>query len=534
MLREWHDDQIVAIGWPWHGRVITFGDVSTLELAGGESMSLPRFNAAARVTWAFDMGRPDIPDPVVEAVGGAWWGRAILRDGYFWAGLVPDGGGFYNTARQVAPLWWADDDPRRPQILNYPSFSGSALTLSWLNSDGTPALVMRGFSNAELGQGVDQPLCAAKSTGGWRLVGQGADYFIGWIFLGAFQNRLLFALRMTAPSSGGTSLPHPTGTAPGSSPGGAPEGYCGLVEVAVDKQLFGPDGDPDLHLQLTVLESRQTALGNPTYSLSDVTAPGGGSRNRDEETEQTSALLTAWYDVEGNVRTARYSRRQLATYDYVSSAVDDRHWDLTRSTEFELLYGGSVVDQRYLSEQLAIDQVGASLSVSRTVSESGLDDDVSDWSGTYAAGASIVPEPFAVFRAGQGLVMGSVAYIFTLPGMGNVLREQDVRLLWLAAHSNNVASLCRSREPYDYPGGGDLMQVEAYSGPAIGPAGVVPGTMNRLVDRPRTSVGPFYRGFFSDAGQRWVLGTGNPVTGQVARANDYYGWPDGYPSISWV
>lgn len=532
MLREWHDDEIVAIGWPWHGRVVSLGGVSTLELAGGGSMPLPRFNDARAVTWTFDMGRPDIPDPVVEAAGGAWWGRAIMRDGYFWSGLRPDGSGFFTTARRIVPLWWEEDDEPTAQIVDYPIFTDT-FTLGWRNADGVQQSVTRSWSLAERGQGTDQPLCAAKNTAGeWRLVGQSADYSIRWSFMGAHKNRMLFAQTLLA--FGGVGLPHPTGTAPGSSPGGAPVSYCGLVEVIVDKALFGPTGDPAVHLNINMLEDRETALGNPTYSLIDTTAPGGGSRNRDEETEQTSALLTAWYDNDGTVRTARYNRRQVATYDYVSTAVDDRHWDLTRSTEFELLYGGSVVDEHSLSEQLEIDQVGATLTATRTVTESGLPDDVATWTGTYAGGSGIEPDPFAVFRAGQGLVMGSVAYILTLPGEGNVLREQDVRLMWLVAHSNNVASLCRSREPYDYPGGGDLMQVEAYSGPAIGPAGIVASSMSRTLDRPRTVVGPFYRSFFSEVGQRWVNGTGNPVTGQIVRADDYYGWPGGYPQISWV
>lgn len=534
MLRKFHDDKIAAIGWPWHGRVVTLGADKTLELPGGGTMPLPNFYAAGQVTWAFDMGLPDTPDPVVEAAGGAWWGRAILRDGYFWSGLVPAGDGFYNTARQIAPLWWADDEPRRPQILDYPSFSGSTLALSWRNSVGTQAQVTRSFSNDALGQGMDQPLCAALNAAGWRLVGQSSDYFVRWGFLGAYQNRMLFGLKLIAASGASIGLPHPPATAPlSSSPAGAPDCYCGLVEVVIDKALFGPEVDPDTHIALTVLENRDQALGSPTHSLSDVTAPGGNSRARSEETEQTSALLTAWYDLDGVVRSARYSRRQVATLDYSAPTVDERHWSVTRSTNVELLYGGSVVDQRSLSERLEIDQVVETLTATRTVSESGVDDDVANWSGTYAGG-SIAPDPLPVFRAGQGLVMGCVAYILTLPGQGNVLREQDVRLVWLAAHSNNVASLCRSREPYDYPDGVNTMQVEAYSGPAIGPAGVVPGSMNRVLDRPRTPVGPFYRGFFSEVGQRWVLGTGNPITGQIARANDYYGWPGGYPSISWV
>lgn len=542
MLREWHDDKIVACGWPWHGLVISRRAENggllppEIRLPNGTTMQLPSFSHDSQVTWLFDMGMPDVPDPAVEAMGGAWWGRAIMRNGNYWSGARAESPGFSSFDR-IIPLWWPSEEPdQRPKLrkVEYIGVVSGSLSISWIDGGVTRSLA-RSITRDEIGQGISEAQCAAKDfNGNWRLVGASNDYSVTLLFLGAYANRLLYGIRLRADTSA-SGLSAPPGTAQGSSSdGGAPEALFGLVEVVVDEALFGPDGDPDLHIHLTVLENRQTALGNPTYSLSDVTVPGGVNRTRAETTEQSSALLTAWYDRAGNVKTARYNRRQVATFDHISASPNDRHWKVTRSTNVELLYAGAVVDQRSLSESLEIDQVEAALTVSRTISESGVEDDTAHWEGTYAGGSGIVPNPLPVFRAGQGLVMGVVAYILTLPVHGNVLREQDVRLIWLVAHSNNVSSLCRSREPYDYPAGTNVMEVEAYSGPAIGPAGIAPGVMTRTIARSRSVRGAYYRSFFSHAGVGWVLGTGNPATGQIVRADDYYGYPNGFPVLSWV
>ncbi|WP_395505942.1 hypothetical protein [Ectopseudomonas hydrolytica] len=542
MLLEWHDDKIEACGWPWHGLVISRRTAAggllppEIRLPNGATMALPYFRHEWGVTWLFDMGLPDVPDPAVAAMGGAWWGRAIMRNGYCWSGARAASPGF-PSFDQIIPLWWpAEESGQQPKLrkIEYIGAVSSSLRISWIDG-GVYRSLARNFTPADIGQGVSEAQCAAKDVNGnWRLVGASNDYSVTLLFLGAHANRLLFGVRLRAATSA-TTLPEPPGTARGSSSdSGAPECLFGLVEVVVDDELFGPDGDPDTHIQLTVLENRQTALGNPTYSLSDVTAPGGVNRTRVETTEQLSALLTAWYDKAGNVRTTRYNRQQVATFDYVSASVNDRHWNVTRSTNIELLYNAAVVDQRSLGERLEIDQADATLTVARTISETGIEDDLAHWEGAYSGGSGIVPNPLPVFRAGQGLVMGVVAYILTLPVHGNVLREQDVRLIWLVAHSNNVSSLCRSREPYDYPAGTDVMDVEAYSGPAIGPAGVVPSVMTRTIVRSRSVRGAYYRSFFSHAGVWWVIGAGNPATGEIARANDYYGYPNGGPALSWV
>ncbi|MGK8439014.1 hypothetical protein ACRS3X_17070 [Ectopseudomonas hydrolytica] len=445
MLRDFDDDEVMTCGWPWHGLVTNVGGAITIDLPTG-SQPLQRFSMSAGAPiWLFDMGLPDIEDPAAAEVGGAWWGRAIFRGGRFWSGVRPDGSGFFETIDPVVALWWpADPEPRRPQIIGYPPLT-NALQIAW-RADGVSYVATRTWTAAELQQGTDQPLIAAKdSNGGWRLVGQAADYSVRWVFAGASENRMLFLVRIEAGASAPVTLPEPPGTARGgSSPGGAPDGYCGLVEVVVDKALFAPGGDINIHTSINVIENRETALGSPTYSLTDVTAPGGNSRTRTEQTEQASALLGAWYDGDGNIRTARYNRRQVATFDYLATASDQRAWDLTRSTEFELLHGGSVVAERTLSEALHIEQTGATAAAWRTISETGEADDTADWSGAYVGGSGFEPTPFPIFRAGQGLVMGVVAYILTLPGLGNVLREQDVRLMWLTLHGFNVASLCRS------------------------------------------------------------------------------------------
>lgn len=82
------------VGWPWHGmlryapafghslqlpdgRVIESGaPVSANPLDGNWNLTLGDGD-----TYLWDLGLPGLPDPEIESKGGAWWGKAILRQG---------------------------------------------------------------------------------------------------------------------------------------------------------------------------------------------------------------------------------------------------------------------------------------------------------------------------------------------------------------------------------------------------------------------------------------------------------------------
>lgn len=253
-----------------------------------------------------------------------------------------------------------------------------------------------------------------------------------------------------------------------------------------------------------------------------------------EAAEEKSALLTAWYGPGGVIRTARYSRRQECVRESTYTSEENWYGIARRNTKIDLIYQGAVVESRTLAESISTRYLMPISTIERKITETGVDDDITVWSEDYPLLTNSIPLPLPCFRAGQGLVMGVVAYTFTVPSYGNVLREQDVRLMWLVAHSNNTASICRSREPYEYPEGQNYFDVEVYAGPAIGPNGPVGSAQVRTLRRQRTPNGPYIRSFFHDP--RWIRGVGNPVTGEVARASDYVDVPAGHSVIyiGWV
>lgn len=536
MLIDVHDDEVIALGWPWHGLACTQAGASWIELEGGERVDVDRFEHA-NDTWIFDAGRSDVSDPAVEAAGGSWWGRAIIRGGLFFSGCWVNPLTWplsIQRADAVVPLCWPSEPNTPPQMIYHDTLGESSTRIAWKAEGGVQQVYLSRWTATQLGQGTDQPLCAAKYTtssggNGWRLVGQTeGEYSVRFKFLGAHQNRLLFGLRLATNQTSGQALADPPGTSSGSSISGAPQALCGLVELELDRALFGAESDPSEHIALHVLEDRGAALGQPTYSLVDQEASDGHSRLRIETTGETGALLTAWYAPDGTVRTARFSRYQRAEYDYLYTT--SRRWKTSRRTEFTLLYGGSVVDERVLGEELEIVGAEGTTSITRRIYTTGEPDDVATWTDAYAAGSSLAPSPPAVFRAGANLVMGAVTYIVTIPGQGNVLREQDIRMIWLVAHSNNVASICASREPYDYPAGSNSYIVDVYSGRAIGPAGPVGGVMSASISKARAALYPYLRSFFAIGA--WIQGTGQPLTGAVVRAKDYVDRPGA--QMSWV
>ncbi|MDO9625133.1 MAG: hypothetical protein Q7J46_14215 [Pseudomonas sp.] len=554
MLRDVADEEILAVGWPWHGRAVTIavsGVGSTvIEMPDSTVVAVDIFRHADN-THLFDMGLPDIPEPAVEAAGGAWWGRAILRSFGMSEGRVQcywgSGSGLDWGERPAyqalpgVPLWWPGEDGPRMLFIDL-SVSSTAFIAQWQLGD-TGFTSSRSFTAAGLGQAGGQPACAARSSDpssqAWLEIPKGGTGDMRWTLLSFTGSRVLYGLTLTA-GPGSTGLPHPTGTDPGGFGSASPSGYHGLIEIELNESVLDPEADHSTAITLRVIENRSVALGNPGSDAADSSSAETGSRNYRAEQTQQSGLLTAWYGTDGTIRSARYNRHQLSTLvSTLSETV--KTWRLYRTTTMELTYGGSTVDARTLSESLDItasyelNDAGLyesrHLTVQRKITETGEEDDIVSYDGP-SYGVTYNPDPLPVYMPGAHMVMGVVAYIVNLNVFGNVLDEQDVRLLWFVPHSNNCASICRSREPYEYPDGGNLSYIDASAGPAIGPNGPVAGGMSRTIPRPRTTPGPYWRSFFAAAGIRWLMGTANPVTGQVARSDDFY--ITNLYGISWV
>lgn len=558
MLNDLDDDEIVAFGWPWHGLVKIGQDVQVVQSNGSVKtlvgVNPNNFYLGRNATWVFDRGRPDVADPIIEAEGGAWWGRAIMRDGLFWTGATWEtfANGKPSSKRQDFsgfPLWWEDapDAPtERAVVYIYGSSNGAVLAADIVSHQ---RLVTRTFTLNALGQGLDQPPVAAlrgQHGSDWALAGiDPGDMVVNGEFCGAHQNRLLFLLYAQALSSA-SSIPTPralSATSLGHTPQAPvdpPRAPCGLIEVEIDRGLFGSDWDANAHLSVRVVEDRKQALGNPRHNRyqGGHTLPGDTLATVTEEVSETSALLTAWYDPAGNIRTARFNRVQrVATTDRrltQNGAFVGNYMTYSNHAKLELSYDGLVVDSRILNETIERNAGATSYSFTRIISATGEEDDVAIFSDDrYRGTGGAVPEVNAE-RAGGNLSFATYAYILQLEGV-DVLRKQDIRMLHMTRHSNNVASICTSSEPYDYPSGGASYSVQAVSGPAIGPNGPAGGTMSATLTKRRTSWPTWSRSFFSLDTRRWSAGAGNPITGQFVRAVDHY---DGSSvegsSLTWV
>lgn len=389
-LMPW-DGEVARMGWPWHGKIRQ----PDKDLAG--YVTLP--NGATRPaiahygTWPmnhthlFDMGLPDQDDPQVEEQGGKWWGRTILRGGgnydyqLYYGGATTSAEGQSYTGEapfRGLPLWWdSDEEPRRPLYVDiYLNLEQGSYYLDFWTKGGTIHTLRKKITLEDVGQGAGQPECAVKD-----LLGSNFDY---WFFgdnvkldylklLGVYRNRLLLGVVVTQ-GEGMRQIDPPPGTSvvSGSSPSGAPQGLYGLVEVTIAPDIRDPEADHSQTVTIDVIENRQAALGNPVHQVTDESSQPGDPIETTlylEEWNQTSGLLTAWYDAQGNIETARYNRRHYALKEYRNEPGVTTRTATERTSEVALLSGsGSVVDSSVLTEQFeAIYIPGTGLQITRTV-----------------------------------------------------------------------------------------------------------------------------------------------------------------------
>ncbi|MBN0864131.1 hypothetical protein JTL79_35135, partial [Pseudomonas aeruginosa] len=106
---------------------------------------------------------------------------------------------------------------------------------------------------------------------------------------------------------------------------------------------------------IDVIENRQKALGNTGHQETEESSHTGDPIETTvyrEEWNQNSGLLTAWYDAQGNIKTARYNRRHYALKEYRNEPGVTTRTATERSSEVALLSGsGPVVDSTVLTEQ---------------------------------------------------------------------------------------------------------------------------------------------------------------------------------------
>lgn len=396
--------------------------------------------------------------------------------------------------------------------------------LDFWTKGGTIHTLRKKITLEDVGQGAGQPECAVKD-----LLGSNFDY---WFFgdnvkldylklLGVYRNRLLLGVVVTQ-GEGMRQIDPPPGTSvvSGSSPSGAPQGLYGLVEVTIAPDIRDPEADHSQTVTIDVIENRQAALGNPVHHVTDESSQPGDPIETTlyrEEWNQTSGLLTAWYDAQGNIHTARYNRRHYAVKEYRNEPGVTTRTATERSSEVALLSGsGSVVDSAVLTEQFeAIYIPGTGLQITRTVKCTGEPDDVTTYTDPDHTGGPVVTPPTTTFPPGMHIVNTVVTYQWLVNGE-NMLANQDQHQVWLAALSNNSAAICHIRDPFDYPEGQTTTTVSVRQGPAVHLGGVTSGTVTDTMTKSKPAH-EYRRGFFWEPADRWVRASCNPITGELSR-----------------
>lgn len=528
-------DDVVASGWPWHGRIVHERTAARgrVELPGGAvTDDIVRVNGG--FTYLFDPGLPDIQSDLIESMGGAWWGRAILRSP---AGSTSPtwGGGLRDRLNNsAADLWGVPlvlrDDQGGSSVaffrLNDVALGDNGLAIQLL-VDVRSHTYNYPLTRSELGQGAGQPAMLVQRTeyAGrffWTDDPHGGGTFVR--LLDFKENRLLFAVILN-----GSLIAESYGYGPLRVGSDYPVCYAGLFEIEILPTILEPETDPLDATVFRLIQDRAAALGDPVREAHDVTGGSvspGVPINRDylERWTQTGGLLAAWYGDDGGIETVTYDRIQECTLYWVGGELTPAEVMTTRRTTTMRVRapGGVLVDELVMQEVLL--QRRSTRTVTRTISITGQDDDVT--AGEFLASRRFNSEPFECYPPGAHTVAAVVSYVYTSGG-SNVLEYQDIRTAWLLPYSNRMGCIALIREPYDYPPGSDEMPVQFQFRPIATPAGAAGGTSEFSGIHNRGAAnGPYHRGLMHSefTGLRW--GSYNPVTDEVARytLTHVYSW----------
>ncbi|HCR1655322.1 TPA: hypothetical protein ONA94_002451, partial [Pseudomonas aeruginosa] len=426
------------------------------------------------------------------------------------------------------PIWWEDDkEPRKPYYVDIYFEERTwedRYVFVFRTLAGTVPDVLYFPGIDEIGQGDDQPECASRtraSYDGWALSKSVSLFYFP--LLGVYKNKILLGVVVQPKNQEiGISSPPGTSKASGSSPAGAPEGLYGLIEITIAQDIRDQESDHSNTISLRVVEDRRTALGSPVHNVIDQkNQPQDGVTTEYylDEWIQSSGLVTAWYDAQGNIQTARYNRRHYASRDASYGPDVPSRFATERASEIELLDGsGNVVDSFTLKESFETQELlGLGLKITRTVQATGEEDDVTTYLDPDHVGGADVDAP-ATFPPGLHIANTVVTYQWLVNGE-NKLRDQDQHQLWIAALSNNSAALCHVREPYDYPDGQDTTTVRVRQGPAVKIGGVSPNTIAETITKSKLQH-RYLRGFFWTPADGWVRASCNPITGELSRGKE--------------
>lgn len=513
--------QCVAVGWPWHGPIKLAAGEYKVALPTGRQVAVAEFGGIDTLLW--DIGRPDIASEAIAAEGGAWWGKAILR----YASAVYEDRADYQVAAYGADRLKHSGVPLyRPPVADQPGrvfmcsmlikFGMLQITAKY---QGRTIVATRAVTPDQLGQGEGQPAFAAHdgsfaSDAATRLMITDAEpgrYFSS--ILDVKDCKVLLGITGYTSANNTVAASPPPATAKH-----GPRTYCALVEVELTADFFDSDGASGIAIRL--IEDRRSALGDPSFSESDETA--NGVRTRLQTWVQTRYLVTAWYAPGGGIVSVRCSRTQESKHTREirtdgGTQVDE--CNAQRTTALKMYRAGIQFDEVELLERLQVVQRGGtSLRVIRTIQLTDDDDDVAD-SGDLPTTNVSWPEPLAVYGPGLHGVATSVAYIYTLDGAGqqNLLREQDLRAVWVCALSNKLGGVITAVEPYDYEPGAASYITRCHYRPAAHPHGVDVRSLRTQEPHSGDGATRFTRSFFYfNAG---ATGSYNPVTGEVLRGS---------------
>ena len=475
------------------------------------------------------MGLPDIPSPELEAEGGAWWGRALLRGGipgpHSQSGMYGIDLPFLGYGGLPGAVWGAplviqpeDEDLPAFRVFCRAFIRSGALHLSVLHGRQVHNVV-RPLSLQEIGQGAGQPEVAAY---GVTPQGVFTPFRITDAYQGRFsafvrdfsRNRLLLGIVAMA-DLGAPSAQPPLSSVSTDSAGAWADSIfplMGLVEVEVLPSMFVEGAAPENAIVVRLLEDRRSAIGQPVFDTEDIALPVWG-RQYFARWTQTSGLLNAFYGADGAVQTIRYSRTQEVTLHRRQIEAEAgsfyRQQDMTRETTLQILgVGGQRDDEFILFESLTEIERGPKLQVIRTVSATGEDDDVQD-SGEVVA-AAIWAEPLDVYMPGFHMFAPCIAQLYRAGGV-DLIEPQDIRVAWIVAYGNRMGCLAFTREPYTTTAGNPItVRMRKIATP------------RGLIDDELVSVELKPTGFLNVRSlflfPAFLNGAYNPVTGGYARA----------------